>query len=124
MLTNDERRVRERLETWELRIQRILAVYSKDGTLSSSGRQLVRSLYGDLKVSLRAAFKAGDSWEGRSQMNDAERRFYHPAIEAASAHLVARPESSPEAWRHSLCDALSQISDAVVLLDERENRAR
>jgi hypothetical protein len=122
MLTRDERNVRERLEAWELRIQRILAMYDGNGRVPEAARYEVESLCGALKLSLGAAFKAGDCWEGLSQMNRAERRFYHPAIRAASAHLLARAESRPDAWYQSLCDALSAISDAVVLLDQREGK--
>ena len=123
MLTRDERNVRERLEAWELRIQRILAMYDGDRTVPLSARSEVASLYGALRLSLHAAFKAGDCWEGLSQMNRAERRFYHPAIRAASAHVLARAESGPHACYQSLCDALSAISDTVVLLDERGGKA-
>jgi hypothetical protein len=121
MLTRDERAVREKLEAWELRIQRILALYTDNSTLADDRRPVVRSAYGDLKLGLRAAFKAGDCWEARSHMSDAERRFYQPAIEAASARLVARPESGPGAWYESLCAALSHISDAIVDLNERDH---
>jgi hypothetical protein len=123
MLTRDERNVRERLEAWELRIQRILAIYDRDGKVPLSARSEVRSLYGSLKLGLKAAFKAGDCWGGLSQMNGAERRVYHPAIAAASALLLARAESGPDAWYRSLCGALSAISDTVVLLDERDGKA-
>lgn len=124
MLTRDERNVRERLEAWELRIQRILAMYDGDRQVPLSARSEIESLYGALKLSLHAAFKAGDCWEGLSQMNRAERRFYHPAIRAASAHLLARAESAPDAWYQALCDALSAISDIVVLLNERDGKGR
>lgn len=120
MLTNDERAVCARLEEWELRIQRILAMYEEDGTVAIELRPAVRSAYATLKLNLRAAFKLGDSREGRSHMSDAERRFYHPAMHAASAHLVARLEASPHAWHQSLCGALAAISDAIVHLNERD----
>ena len=119
MLTNDERRVCSRLEEWELRIQRILSMYSPAGTLAMEVRSAVRSQYGALKLNLRTAFKLGDSREGRARMSDAERRFYHPALRAASAQLVARLEASPHAWNQSMCDALSAISDAIVHLNTR-----
>lgn len=124
MLTSDERSVRDRLEVWELRFQRILAMYNQDGTLPTEHRGTVRSMYSALKLNVRAAFKVGDSEEGRSLMSAAEAQFYHPAIRAASAHLVARPESPPDAWHRSLCDALSDISDAIVHLNEQDQPAR
>ena len=118
MLTPDEREVRERLEAWELRIQCILAVYDQDRPAPGPTRSHVGSMYAALQLSLRAAFKAGNCWEGLSQMTRAERRFYHPAIRAASAQLVADGESGPDAWHQSLCDALLAISATVVRLDE------
>ena len=124
MLTSDERSVRERLEEWELRFLRILAVYNGDGTLADDQRASVRTMYSALKLNVRTAFKVGDSDEGRAQMSDAETRFYHPALRAASALLVAGPESHPDAWHRSLCDALSEISDAIVLLNEQDQPAR
>ena len=123
-LTSDERSVLERLEAWELRFQRILAMYAVDGTLATDQLASVRSMYSALQLSVRAAFKVGDSDEGRAQMSDAEARFYHPAIRAASAHLVARSESPPDAWHRSLCDALGEISDAIVHLNEQGQPAR
>jgi hypothetical protein len=124
MLTSDERSVCERLEAWELQFQRILALYTGDGTLPADRHGNVRSSYSALKLNVRTAFKVGDSDEGRAQMSDAEARFYHPALRAASARLVARAESPPEAWHQSLCDALSDISDAIVHLNEQDEPAR
>jgi hypothetical protein len=123
MLTNDARAVRHRLEALELRIQTILAMYDRDGTIPPDRRAVVRSSYERLKLNVRAAFKTGDSREGRLLMSAAERRFYQPAIQAASSHLVANVASSPSALYQSLCDALSDISDAVVRLDENERGA-
>jgi hypothetical protein len=124
MLTSDERSVCERLEAWELRFQRILALYDGEGTLPTELRANVRSMYSTLKLNLLTAFKVGDSDEGRAQMSDAEARFYHPAMRAASARLVARAESPADAWYRSLCDALSDISDAIVHLNEQDQPAR
>ena len=123
MLTPDERKVRERLEAWELRIQRVLAMYGKDRKLPLALRSDVRWLYARLKLTLRAEFEAGNRWKNRSRTTWAERRFYHPALHAASAHLIARMEAGPEAWHRALCNALSAISDTVVLLDERDGKA-
>ena len=122
-MPRDERKVRERLEEWELRIQRVLALYDNEGSVPVDARPEVRAAYSALKVSLKAAVTAGDCWEGRAQMSSAERRFYYPAIQAASAHLVAGEDARPEAWHRSLCNALSAISDAVVFLEERERKA-
>jgi hypothetical protein len=124
VLKSDEQSVCERLEAWELRFQRILALYNPDGSLPADLRPSVRAAYSALKLNVRAAFKVGDSDEGRAQMSDAEARFYHPAIRDASALLVARAESPPEAWHRSLCDALTHISDAIVHLTEQDAPAR
>jgi hypothetical protein len=123
LLTRDERKVRERLEAWELRMQRILAMYDRERVIPLAARSDVRSQYGALRFALRTASKAGDCWAALSQMTRAERRYYQPAIHAACAHLVARAESGPDAWYQSLCRALSAISDAVVLLDQRDGTA-
>ena len=123
MLTDDERDVRERLEAWELRIQRILTLYDDEGHLPISLGSKVRWSYAGLRRSLGSAFKAGDSWGARSRMSRAERRFYFPAIRSASAHLTSRLEPGPHGWNRSLCNALSAISDAVVLLDEHSGTA-
>jgi hypothetical protein len=123
VLTNDERNVRERLEAWELRIQRILAMYAADGSLPISRRSKVRSSYAGLKLSLTGIFEPGGSREGRSRMRAAERRFYFPAVRAASAHLTSRLDAGPDAWHRSLCNALLAISDAVVRLDELDGTA-
>jgi hypothetical protein len=121
--TREQRNVRERLEQWELRIQRLLALYGSDRKLPVALRAEVRWQYARLKLSLRAEFEAGNRWRNRSQTTWAERHFYHPALHAASAHLIGRIEAGPDAWHRALCNALSAISDAVVLLDEREGKA-
>jgi hypothetical protein len=98
-------------------------MYDADQKVPLAARAQVRALYGDLKVGLTAAFRAGDCWEGLSQMTRAERRYYHPAIQAASARLVARAESGPDGCYQSLSDALSAISDTIALLDDRDGKA-
>jgi hypothetical protein len=123
MLTNDERNVRERLEAWELRIQRILAMYDRGDSLPLGLRSKVRSSYAGLKLSLEAAFEAVDSRGGRSRISAAERRFYFPALRSASAHLTCRLDAGPDAWHRSMCSALLAISAAVVLLDGSDGQA-
>jgi hypothetical protein len=123
MLTSDERIVRERLVAWELRIQRILAMYAGDGHLPVSLRSNVRWSYASLKHSLKAGSRAGDSWKGKRRMGAAERRFYLPAVRSASAHLRSRIDAGPAAWHRSLCNALLAISDAVVRLEELDGNA-
>jgi hypothetical protein len=121
MLTNDERDVLERLEAWELQIQRILLAYGHEGNVPSLPQNEVRALYWSLKLDLRAAVKVGETEEGRAQMTDAERKFLYPAVQAAAAHLSPRVDARPEEWHQSLCDALSDFSDAVVGLTDKRS---
>jgi hypothetical protein len=97
-------------------------MYPGNRKLPLALRSEVRWLYARLKLSLKAEFEAGNRWKNRARTTWPERRIYHPALQAASAHLVARTEAGPNAWHRSLCNALSVISNAVVLLDEREGK--
>jgi len=113
-----------RLEHWELRIQQILAMYIGDGTIPSAVCGEARTTYWTLKMDLRAAVKIGESDEGYAQMTETERRFLYPALSAASAHLAARVDARPQEWYQSLCDAVSDISSAIVQLTDARNRGQ
>jgi hypothetical protein len=108
--------VLEQLEAWELQIQRILLIYDGNRTVPADRHAEIRAMYWTLKLDLRAAMKAGGSEEFLAQITEAERHFLYPAVQAASAHLVARVETSPDEWYQSLCDALSEFSNAAVRL--------
>ena len=96
-------------------------MYGGKETVPEHLRGEARASYWSLKLDLRAAVKVGEAAEALAQMTDAEHRFLYPAMRAASAHLVARVDANPEDYHQSLCDALSDVSDAIVhLLEHNE----
>jgi hypothetical protein len=124
MLTDDERIVLERLEEWELRIQRVLALFGAHGDILPGQAEHARDSYWNLKLDFRAASLIGESAQDEAGVTEAERRFYYPAVRAASMRLVARVEGEPKEWLSSLNDAGLEISEAIVRLQAHRERKK
>lgn len=125
-MTDDERSVYERLQTWAQRLNALMGRYGQRAFISAAEIDEARAEYRAIKQGLHDEYKRSDTIRGRRELTPAEDRWYQRAIHQASAHLRAPINSRSEKWFSSLYDSYSDISlvlsrmrEAYVVTDEK-----
>lgn len=116
-MTDDERRVFERLQDWADRILELLKLYTDAGHIPHARLSEARALYRVIKDDLRAEYKRGASRRGANELTGAERRWYQRTVHQAATSVRAPINSSSEKWHAGLSSALSDFSLTISKME-------
>lgn len=116
VLTTDELACLKRLQAWQARIDKVLALFDPRGVLPRGRLGEARALFTALKRDLKAEYRRGGG-PPQSPVTDAEATLYQPTIHEAFVSLqAARSSAPPEKWVGALYDASTDFSNMIAQL--------
>lgn len=118
MTDHEEQSVIDRLKAYNKQFDDLLALL-EGIPLGREGKDRARQLLKALKDGLRRDFKVGDSTRGQSQMTQAEKQCFYPAVHQAHAEIHVAWNSVPSGkWLSELYGAQINITH---MLHDLEN---
>ena len=117
MPDHEKQSVIDRLKAYKKQFDDLLAVLDKL-PLQRKDRAKAQQMLKALKDSLRNDYKAGATIRGQQRMTQAERQYFHPAVQETYADIHVRWNTLPnEQWRSELYGAQINISHTLHQLE-------
>jgi hypothetical protein len=118
-MSDEERRIYDRLTGWMTRLDALVQLYTSDqGLMPREQRDEGRALYREVKNALRAEHKRFRSRRGEAAQTTAEQRWLQGAVHEAYLHMDASVRASAEAWFDGVVAARADV--ALGLSEMRE----
>ncbi|MGE5816275.1 MAG: hypothetical protein ACM36C_17445 [Acidobacteriota bacterium] len=110
-MSEEERRVYDRLTEWAAQLDALLHMYIPDRRLMRrEHRDEGRTLYRAVKNALGAEHRRFRSRRGEAAQSDAEQRWFQGTVHEAYLHMDASARASAETWFDGVVAARADIA--------------